>query len=181
MARSRLGSGTGDAVADSAGSRGATDAIASGATGSRSGFDGLRTTPSTTPSTRSPKSVEETEIATNARALQKAPTSEVSAKAAQPNVQKAANDNASKLAKLGLKGALGVAALMVLTGESNPVTAIQKALEAAEEVVDTATDAGAGLLGLIQQLIDFFTNYGLFVCLSSSMCLFLVMVLMFMK
>ena len=176
MARSRFGSGTGDAVADSAGSRGATDAFASGATGSRGGFDGLPT-----PSTRPPRTLKDTEIATDARALQDAPTPEVNAKAAQPNVQKAANDNSSKLAKLGLKGALGVAALMILTGESNPVTAIQKALEAAEEVVDTATDAGAGLLGLIQQLIDFFTNYGLIISLSSSLCLFLVVVLMFMN
>ena len=175
MARFRSGSGAADTVSNSAGSRGAGDALASGATGSRGAFGGI---PSPPPP---PKKIKDTEIAKDAKSLQDAPTPEVNAKAAQPNVQKAANDNSSKLAKLGLKGALGVAALMILTGESNPVTAIQKALEAAEEVVDTATDAGSGLLGLIQQLTDFFTNYGLIVCLSSSSCLFLVMVLMFVK
>lgn len=117
---------------------------------------------------------------TPAQALENAPTDEVENLSKQANVKNAAATNKSDLAKLGLKGATGVAALMVLTGESNPVIAIREAVNAASKAARTAREAAGGGLNIINQLIDFFTNFGLYVCLCCCCIIFLVAIFMFM-
>ena len=121
--------------------------------------------------------LQKTPIAKDAKALQDAPTPDVEAKAAQPNVQDAARNNASKLAKLGLKGALGVAALMILTGESNPIAAINSAVDAAEDTAEAARNAAKTGLDIFKKLTEFFSKYGLYVSLSSSCCILLFVLL----
>ena len=113
-----------------------------------------------------------TRQALDAQALEKAPTTEVENLSKQANVKNAAATNKSDLAKLGLKGATGVAALMVLTGESNPVIAIREAVNAASKAARTAREAAGGGLNIINQLIDFFTNFGLYVCLCCCCIIF---------
>ena len=116
----------------------------------------------------------DTPQAKNAQALENAPTTEVENLSKQANVKNAAATNKSDLAKLGLKGATGVAALMVLTGESNPVIAIREAVNAASKAARTAREAAGGGLNIINQLIDFFTNFGLYVCLCCCCIIFLI-------
>jgi hypothetical protein len=124
--------------------------------------------------------LENTPQAQKAQALENAPTDEVENLSKQANVKNAAATNKSDLAKLGLKGATGVAALMVLTGESNPVIAIREAVNAASKAARTAREAAGGGLNIINQLIDFFTNFGLYVCLCCCCIIFLVAIFMFM-
>lgn len=89
--------------------------------------------------------------------------------AVDPDVVDATTSQSSKLAKLGIKGAAGVAALMILTGESNPVAAIEKAYK---EVSDAAQD----VMGVVGDLLDIFTSYGLYISLSCS-CLICMIIL----
>ena len=122
----------------------------------------------------------DTPQAKSAQALQNAPTDEVENLSKQANVKNAAATNKSDLAKLGLKGAAGVAVLMVLTGESNPVIAIREAVKAASKAAKTAREAAGGGLNIINQLIDFFTNFGLYVCLCCCCIIFLIAIFMIM-
>ena len=89
--------------------------------------------------------------------------------AVDPDVVDATTSQSSKLAKLGIKGAAGIAALMILTGESNPVTAI-------EEAYNGVSDAAQDVLGVFGGLLDFFTSYGLYISLSCS-CLICMIIL----
>ena len=116
----------------------------------------------------------------DAKALQDAPTPEAKNLANQKNVQDAAKTKKDDLAKLGLKGAAGVAALMILTGESNPILAIKAGIDGASKVAKTARDAAGGGLNIINQLIDFFTNFGLYICLCCCCIIFLIAVFMIM-
>tara|TARA_R110001592_G_scaffold125121_1_gene334450 strand:+ start:13648 stop:14136 length:489 start_codon:yes stop_codon:yes gene_type:complete len=122
----------------------------------------------------------DTPQAKSAQALENAPTTEVENLSKQANVKNAAATNKSDLVKLGLKGATGVAALMVLTGESNPVIAIREAVNAASKAARTAREAAGGGLNIINQLIDFFTNFGLYVCLCCCCIIFLIAIFMIM-
>lgn len=83
------------------------------------------------------------------------------------DVTDAVKSNKAKLAKMGIKGAAGVAALMILTGQNNPVKAIEDAYNSARDV--------AGVFG---DLLDFFIEYGFFICLSCSCCFMLLIMLM---
>lgn len=80
--------------------------------------------------------------------------------AADPNVIDAAKKNKDRLKKIGITGAVGLAALMIIYGEPNPIKAIKKAMEEAGEVFDEATDMftdaiinGFKKLGIILGLI----------------------------
>jgi len=116
----------------------------------------------------------------DAKALQDAPTPEAKNLADQKNVQDAAKTKKDDLAKLGLKGAAGIAALMILTGESNPIAAVQAAVEGAQKAAKTARDAAGGGLNIIDQLISFFTNFGLYICICCSCIIFLIAIFMIM-
>jgi hypothetical protein len=173
-----------DIAADAAGSRGARDALGdvnlpSRNVGSPDSFPnvapGGRARGDPVPITNT--ELQQTPIAKNAQALQNAPTPEVQAKAAQPNVQNAARTNATKLAKLGLTGALGVGALMILTGESNPAAAIEKAIQTAQETAEAAREAAGAGLNIFKNLTEFFSKYGLYVCLASSCCILIIVVM----
>lgn len=124
--------------------------------------------------------ISEQPSARKAQDLQDDPTPEVRQKASDPEVQDAAAKNPQKLKELGLKGAMGVAALMILTGESNPLKAIESALDTAEETADAARDTASGLFKGLRGLIDFITDYGLWVCLVSCCCIFMVAMFMVM-
>ena len=131
--------------------------------------------------TRAPKEgLKKTETAQNAQAIQESPTTEAKNLANQKNVQDAAKTKKDDLAKLGLKGAAGVAALMILTGESNPIAAVQAAVEGAQKAAKTARDAAGGGLNIIDQLISFFTNFGLYICICCSCIIFLIAIFMIM-
>lgn len=112
----------------------------------------------------------------DAKAVQGTPEAQNLAK--QKNVQDAAKIKKDDLAKLGLQGAAGVAALMILTGESNPISAVEAAVDGASEVAKTARDAAGGGLNIINQLIDFFTNFGLYICLCCCCIIFLIAIFM---
>jgi len=90
--------------------------------------------------------------------------------AVDPDVVDATTSQSSKLAKLGIKGAAGIAALMILTGESNPVTAIEKAYNG-------VSDAAQDVLGVFGGLLDFFTSYGMYICLSCSCLLCMILLI----
>ena len=90
--------------------------------------------------------------------------------AVDPDVKAAEVSQASKLTKLGIKGAAGIAALMILTGESNPVTAIDKA-------VNKVSDAAQDVLGVFGGLLDFFTSYGMYISLSCSCMLCMILLI----
>lgn len=124
--------------------------------------------------------LKKTETAQNAQAIQESPTTEAKNLANQKNVQDAAKTKKDDLAKLGLKGAAGVAALMILTGESNPIAAVQAAVEGAQKAAKTARDAAGGGLNIIDQLISFFTNFGLYICICCSCIIFLIAIFMIM-
>ncbi len=102
------------------------------------------------------------------------PKADVKAKMEDPAVIAAAASKKSDLAKFGLKGAAGVAVLMILTGEKNPLKAIQKAVEVAR---DTAKQG----LDIFQNLLDFFTNYGVYMSVSSSCLIMLLVSVMLLK
>jgi|SRR5210317_1899425 hypothetical protein len=99
---------------------------------------------------------------------------DVKAKMEDPNVKAAAETKKSDLAKLGLKGAAGVAVLMILTGETNPITAIRKAVKA-------TSDAAQKGLGIFGDLLDFFSNYGMYISLASSCLVMLLVSVMLLK
>lgn len=124
--------------------------------------------------------LQKTELPQNAKALQDAPTPEAKNLAEQTNVKNAAKTKKDDLVKLGLKGAAGVAALMILTGESNPILAIKAGVDGASKAAKTARDAAGGGLNIINQLIDFFTNFGLYICLCCCCIIFLIAVFMIM-
>ena len=86
----------------------------------------------------------------------------------------AAASKRSDLIKFGLKGVAGVVVLMILTGEKNPLEAIKKALEATR-------DAAKQGLDIFQNLLDFFTNYGVYMSVSSSCLVMLLVSVMFLK
>ena len=90
--------------------------------------------------------------------------------AVDPDVKAAEVSQASKLTKLGIKGAAGIAALMILTGESNPVTAI-------EEAYNGVSDAAQDALGVFGNLLDFFTSYGMYISLSCSCMLCMILLI----
>jgi hypothetical protein len=114
----------------------------------------------------------------DAQALQNAPTPEAKNLAEQANVKDAAKTKKDDLAKLGLQGAAGVAALMILTGESNPIKAVEAAVDGASKAAKTARDAASGGLNIIDQLISFFTNFGLYICICCSCIIFLIAIFM---
>lgn len=124
--------------------------------------------------------LQKTELPQNAKALQDSPTPEAQNLANQKNVQDAAKTKKDDLAKLGLKGAAGVAALMILTGESNPIAAVQAAVEGAQSAAETARNAASGGLNILDQLISFFTNFGLYICLCCCCIIFLIAIFMIM-
>ena len=99
---------------------------------------------------------------------------DVKAKMDDPNVKAAAETKKSDLAKFGLRGAAGVAVLMILTGETNPITAIKKAVEA-------TSDAAQKGLGIFGDLLDFFSNYGMYISLASSCLVMLLVSVMLLK
>tara|TARA_B000000477_G_C5994028_1_gene186136 strand:+ start:93 stop:692 length:600 start_codon:yes stop_codon:yes gene_type:complete len=109
-------------------------------------------------------------IATNS----KTPPSEVDEMFNDPRAIAAATSKRSDLAKFGLKGVAGVAVLMILTGEKNPLEAIKKALAAAR---DAAKDG----LDIFKNLLDFFTNYGVYMSVSSSCLIMLLVSVMLLK
>lgn len=122
--------------------------------------------------------LQKTELPQNAKALQDSPTPEARNLAEQANVKDAAKTKKDDLAKLGLQGAAGVAALMILTGESNPIKAVEAAVDGASKAAKTARDAASGGLNIIDQLISFFTNFGLYICICCSCIIFLIAIFM---
>lgn len=102
------------------------------------------------------------------------PKADVKATMEDPAVIAAAASKKSDLAKFGLKGAAGVTVLMILTGETNPITAIKKAVEATSD----AAQKGIGIFG---DLLDFFSNYGMYISLASSCLVMLLVSVMLLK
>lgn len=102
------------------------------------------------------------------------PLSEVDEMFNDPRAIAAARSKKSDLLKFGLKGVAGVAVLMILTGEKNPLEAIKKAL-------DAARDAAKQGLDIFQQLFDFLTNYGVYMSVSSACLVMLLVSTMFLK
>jgi hypothetical protein len=92
---------------------------------------------------------------------------EVDAKMNDPDVQEAANVRKSDLAKLGLKGAAGVAFLMVLTKKNNPIDAINLFL-------DKTSEAFKAILKGLEKILKFFSNYGVYMSLCCCCLLFLL-------
>ena len=88
----------------------------------------------------------------------------------------ASKSQSKSLAKIGIKGALGVGALMILTGNNNPVTAIK---ETAEGAADIGADLGEGAGGLFQGFGEMFAiigSHGKYVS-SASSCILILMLL----
>lgn len=102
------------------------------------------------------------------------PLSEVDEMFNDPRAIAAATSKRSDLLKFGLKGVGGVAVLMILTGEKNPIEAIKKALEATRNAAKQGLD-------IFQNLLDFFTNYGVYMSVSSSCLIMLLVSVMFLK
>ena len=91
-----------------------------------------------------------------------------------PDVKSASSSEASKLTRVGLKGAGAVAALMILTGNSNPITAVTEVVEGA---ADIGEDLGKGLGGLFKGFGDIFAfigSYGKYASSASSCILLLI-------
>ena len=109
-------------------------------------------------------------IATNG----KTPLSEVDEMFNDPRAIAAATSKRSDLLKFGLKGVAGVAVLMILTGEKNPLEAIKKAIEATRNAAKQGLD-------IFQNLLDFFTNYGVYMSVSSSCLIMLLVSVMLLK
>ena len=90
------------------------------------------------------------------------------------NVIAASKSQKTSLAKIGIRGALGVGALMILTGNNNPVTAIK---ETAEGAADIGADLGEGAGGLFQGFGEMFAligSHGKYVSSASSCMLLLI-------
>ena len=90
------------------------------------------------------------------------------------DVIEASRTQTTSLAKMGLRGAVAVGALMILTENSNPITAIR---EAAEGAADLGADVGKGLGGLFKgfgEMFAFLGSYGKYVSSASSFILLLI-------
>lgn len=88
----------------------------------------------------------------------------------------ASKSQKTSLAKMGIQGALGVGALMILTGNNNPVTAIK---ETAEGAADIGADLGEGAGGLFKgfgEIIALIGSHGKYVS-SASSCILILMLL----
>lgn len=109
-------------------------------------------------------------VATNSNT----PLSEVDEMFNDPRAIAAATSKRSDLLKFGLKGVAGVAVLMILTGEKNPLEAIKKAIEATRNAAKQGLD-------IFQNLLDFFTNYGVYMSVSSSCLIMLLVSVMLLK
>lgn len=86
----------------------------------------------------------------------------------------ASKSQKTSLARMGIQGALGVGALMILTGNSNPVTAIK---ETAEGAADIGADLGEGAGGLFKgfgEIIALIGSHGKYVSSASSCMLLLI-------
>jgi hypothetical protein len=80
--------------------------------------------------------------------------------AADPKVIDAAKKNKDRLKKLAVVGAVGLAALMIIYGESNPIEAIKKAMEDAGETFGDATNMFGDFF---KKIIDGMKKFGLFI------------------
>ena len=92
------------------------------------------------------------------------------------DVIEASKSQSRSLTKMGIQGALGVGALMILTGNKNPITAIK---ETAEGAADIGEDLGKGIGGLFEgfgEMFAFIGSNGKYVS-SSSSCMLLLIVL----
>lgn len=112
--------------------------------------------------------IEDARTAVNGKTLNGKTVDEL---AVDAKVKEAEVSQASKLAKLGIKGAAGIAILMILTGESNPITAIDNA-------VSKTSDTAQGVLGAFGGLLDFFTTYGTTISLSCSCCICIILLIL---
>ena len=86
----------------------------------------------------------------------------------------ASKSQKTSLARMGIRGALGVGALMILTGNNNPVTAIK---ETAEGAADLGADLGEGVGGLFKGFGEIFAligSHGKYVSSASSCMLLLI-------
>lgn len=86
----------------------------------------------------------------------------------------ASKSQKTSLTRMGIQGALGVGALMILTGNSNPVTAIK---ETAEGAADIGADLGEGVGGLFKgfgEIIALIGSHGKYVSSASSCMLLLI-------
>tara|TARA_B100001769_G_scaffold273683_1_gene270400 strand:+ start:3611 stop:4219 length:609 start_codon:yes stop_codon:yes gene_type:complete len=92
------------------------------------------------------------------------------------DVIEASKSQSRSLTKMGIQGALGVGALMILTGNKNPITAIK---ETAEGAADIGEDLGKGIGGLFEgfgEMFAFIGSNGKYVS-SSSSCMLLLIIL----
>jgi hypothetical protein len=90
------------------------------------------------------------------------------------DVIEASRTQTTSLAKMGLRGAVAVGALMILTENSNPITAIR---EAAEGAADLGADVGKGLGGLFKgfgEMFAFLGSNGKYISSASSFILLLI-------
>lgn len=90
------------------------------------------------------------------------------------DVIEASKSQTTSLAKMGLRGAVAVGALMILTGNKNPITAIK---EAAEGAADIGADVGKGLGGLFEgfgEMFAFIGSNGKYISSASSFILLLI-------
>jgi hypothetical protein len=92
---------------------------------------------------------------------------DIDAKMNDPAVKEAANVKKTELTKLGLKGAAGVAFLMVLTKKNNPIDAINLFL-------DKTSEAFKAILKGLEKILKFFSNYGVYMSLCCCCLLFLL-------
>ena len=91
-----------------------------------------------------------------------------------PDVKSASRSEGAKLARVGLKGAGAVAALMILTGNKNPITAVTEVVEGA---ADIGADLGEGAGGLFKgfgEIIALIGSHGKYVSSASSCMLLLI-------
>ena len=87
----------------------------------------------------------------------------------------ASKSQKTSLARMGIQGALGVGALMILTGNNNPITAIK---ETAEGAADIGADLGEGVGGLFKGFGEMFAligSHGKYVSSASSCMLLLIL------
>lgn len=93
-----------------------------------------------------------------------------------PDVKTAAAKNTENLKKLGMAGlgAAGVAALMITYGESNPITAIQKALK---DAASTAGDAASGIMKpFMDALKALAMPSAILTCIMVSVCIIYLLI-----
>ena len=92
---------------------------------------------------------------------------------ADPNLKNAMNANPKKISRLAIKGVAGLAALMILTGNDDPVDAI-------DDAYNKTTDAAKESLNLFDKIINFFTSYGMYMSLSCvcSICMIIIIMVL---